>query len=142
MTAARVRCLVGDLTFLHDLRGLLVGPLEERVPLQIVVVDDDGGGIFSVLEHGAVADLGDRENAHFERIFATPQGADLGALCAGYGVEHQIVDDVPGLRKALATPPAGTSVIQIPVRRSGLRDLSARLAAAATQAATAAVRSA
>ena len=129
-----VRCLVGDLTFLHDVGALLVGPLEERPRLQIVVVDDDGGGIFSLLEHGARAELGLIQNAQFERIFATPQRVDLGALCAGYGVEHQVVDSVGGLRKALADPPPGTSVIQIRVDRSAHRALSDRLRAAALAA--------
>ena len=122
-----VRCLVGDLTFLHDVGGLLVGPLEEPVQLQIVVVDDAGGGIFALLEHGARADRGERENADFERVFVTPQQVDLAALCAGYGVDHQVVDDVAGLRKALADPPPGISVIQVKVDRNGHRDLAERL---------------
>jgi 2-succinyl-5-enolpyruvyl-6-hydroxy-3-cyclohexene-1-carboxylate synthase len=134
--AGQVRCLVGDLTFLHDVGGLLVGPLEARVPLQIVVVDDDGGGIFSLLEHGAVAERGSRQSAMFERVFATPQRIDLGALCTGYGVEHQLVDDVAGLRKALADPPPGTSVIQVRVDRAAHRDVADRLRAAALQAVT------
>ena len=54
-SSGRVRLLVGDLTFLHDAGGLLVGPLERRPDLQIVVVDDGGGGIFGLLEQGAVA---------------------------------------------------------------------------------------
>ncbi len=132
--SGQVRALVGDLTFLHDAGGLLVGPLEERVGLQIIVVDDGGGGIFSLLEHGARADLGEPESAHFERVFATPQRVDLGALCAGYGVEHQVVDDVPALRKALANPPPGTSVIQVKVDRTAHRALADRLRAAALDA--------
>ena len=131
-SGGQVRCLVGDLTFLHDAGGLLVGPLEQRVPLQIVVLDDGGGGIFSLLEHGARADRGDSENMIFERVFGTPQRVDVGLLCAGYGVEHQLVDDLAGLRKALADPPAGTSVIQIKVDRSAHRNLSDRLSAAVT----------
>lgn len=132
--AGRVRCLVGDLTFLHDAGGLMVGALEEPVPLQIVVADDGGGGIFSLLEHGARAELGQRQSAHFERVFGTPQQVDLGALCAGYGVEHRIVDDATDLRKALADPPAGTSVIQIRVDRTAHRAIADRLRAAALTA--------
>jgi 2-succinyl-5-enolpyruvyl-6-hydroxy-3-cyclohexene-1-carboxylate synthase len=131
---AWVRCLVGDLTFLHDVGGLLVGPLEEQVPLQIVVVDDNGGGIFSLLEHGTRVDLGPLQSAHFERVFATPQRADLGALCAGFGVEHNLAGDLAALRKALADPPPGTSVIQVRVDRTAHRDLADRLRAAALDA--------
>ncbi|HST86599.1 MAG TPA: 2-succinyl-5-enolpyruvyl-6-hydroxy-3-cyclohexene-1-carboxylic-acid synthase [Kineosporiaceae bacterium] len=129
-----VRCLVGDLTFLHDVGALLVGPLEEQPRLQIVVVDDDGGGIFSLLEHGARAELGTLQNAHFERVFATPQRVDLGALCAGYRVAHQIVGSVRELRKALVDPLPGMSVIQIKVDRSAHRALTDRLRAAALAA--------
>jgi 2-succinyl-5-enolpyruvyl-6-hydroxy-3-cyclohexene-1-carboxylate synthase len=103
-----------------------------------VVVDDGGGGIFGLLEHGALAARGDDENALFERVFGTPQLVDLGVLCAGYGVEHQIVDDVAALRKALADPPPGPSVIQVRVNRAAHRAVAEKLRAAAVAAATAA----
>src|SRR5690606_38641371 len=78
-----VRALVGDLTFLHDVGGLLVGPLETRPDLTVVVANDDGGSIFATLEHGQVgsADV-------LERVFGTPHGTDLAGLCAGFGVPH------------------------------------------------------
>jgi 2-succinyl-5-enolpyruvyl-6-hydroxy-3-cyclohexene-1-carboxylate synthase len=123
----QVRCLVGDLTFLHDIGGLLVGPLEERVQLQVVVLDDGGGGIFGLLEHGVRAGFGPGQRAIFERVFATPQQADLAALCAGCAVSYQSVDDVAGLRKALVVPPTGTSVIHVRVDRAAHRDVADRL---------------
>ena len=61
--------LLGDLTFLHDANGLTIGPDEPRPDLTIVVLNDDGGGIFATLEHGA-PERADR----FERIFGTPTG--------------------------------------------------------------------
>ncbi|WP_116947512.1 2-succinyl-5-enolpyruvyl-6-hydroxy-3-cyclohexene-1-carboxylic-acid synthase [Jiangella endophytica] len=122
---APVRALVGDLTFLHDAGGLLIGPLEDRPDLQIVVVNDDGGGIFALLEHGDPAHA-DR----FERVFGTPHGADLAALCAGYGVAHRRVTDAASLRSALGEPVTGRSVLEVPVARAALRDLHARLRAA------------
>ena len=128
-SGAPVRALVGDLTFLHDAGGLLIGPLEERPDLQIVVVNDDGGGIFGLLEHGDPAHA-DR----FERVFGTPHGADIGALCAGYGVAHRRVTDLESLRPALAEPVSGRSVLEVPVERSGLRDLHARIRAAVVAA--------
>ena len=68
---------MGDLTFLHDGTGLVIGPDEPRPDLTIVVVNDDGGGIFALLEQGAP-----EHAAVFERVFGTPHGVDLAALCA------------------------------------------------------------
>ncbi|NOW02052.1 2-succinyl-5-enolpyruvyl-6-hydroxy-3-cyclohexene-1-carboxylic-acid synthase [Isoptericola chiayiensis] len=114
----RTRALVGDLTFLHDVGGLLRGPGEAPVELQVVVVNDDGGSIFATLEHGSLARSGPAAAATFERVFGTPHGADLGALCAGYGVEHRRAEDVDTLRAALADPPPGVSVIEVRVPRA------------------------
>ncbi|MDM7832224.1 2-succinyl-5-enolpyruvyl-6-hydroxy-3-cyclohexene-1-carboxylic-acid synthase [Cellulomonas edaphi] len=120
----RVRAVMGDLTFLHDVGGLLRGPLEPAVDLQVVVANDEGGAIFSTLEPG------EPERADvFERVFGTPHGADVAALCAGYGVRHTRVGDVDGLLPALAAPGRGLSVVEVRVDRSGRRELGARLAA-------------
>ncbi|MGV8966768.1 MAG: 2-succinyl-5-enolpyruvyl-6-hydroxy-3-cyclohexene-1-carboxylic-acid synthase [Cellulomonas sp.] len=124
-----VRALMGDLTFLHDVGGLLRGPLEAVPDLQIVVANDDGGSIFATLEHGAAehADV-------FERVFGTPHGSDLGALCAGYGVRHQLVREPADLAVALAVPGPGLSVVEVRVDRSRRRALHERIAAAVDQA--------
>ncbi len=86
--STRAFALLGDVTFLHDLTGLVLGPDEPRPPLTIVVVNDDGGSIFSLLEQGA-----DDHAPSFERIFATPHGVDLAALCAATGTPHDRVAD-------------------------------------------------
>ncbi|MFE7508115.1 2-succinyl-5-enolpyruvyl-6-hydroxy-3-cyclohexene-1-carboxylic-acid synthase [Promicromonospora sp. NPDC057488] len=114
----RTRALLGDLTFLHDVGGLLRGPDEPAVDLEIVVVNDDGGSIFATLEHGALAATGDAASATFERVFGTPHGANLAQLCAGYGVDHQLVKDVPTLRHALQAPSHGVQVIEVRVPRA------------------------
>ncbi|GHS85610.1 hypothetical protein AGMMS50218_03600 [Actinomycetota bacterium] len=125
----RVRALVGDLTFLHDVGGLLRGPAEPGVDLQVVVANDDGGAIFAGLEHGSP------EHAEvFERIFGTPHGADLAALCAGYGVRHVRVSGTEALAAALAAPGPGTSVVEVRVDRAGRRDQAERIAAAVRRA--------
>lgn len=120
----RVRVLLGDLTFLHDVGGLLRGPLEPVVDLQVIVANDDGGSIFATLEPGepARADV-------FERVFGTPHGVDIAALCAGYGVRHTRVGDVDGLLPALANPGPGLSVVEVRVDRAARRELGERLAA-------------
>ena len=72
--------LMGDLTFLHDANGLLIGPHEPQPDLTVVVTNDDGGGIFTLLEPGEP-----ERAADFERVFGTPTGTDLAALCARTG---------------------------------------------------------
>ncbi|WP_298454582.1 2-succinyl-5-enolpyruvyl-6-hydroxy-3-cyclohexene-1-carboxylic-acid synthase [uncultured Cellulomonas sp.] len=125
----QVRALLGDLTFLHDVGGLLRSPFEPQPDLQLVVANDDGGSIFATLEHGA------REHADaFERVFGTPHGADLGALCAGYGVRHELVRDADEVAVALATPGPGVSVVEVRVDRARRRALGERIAAAVSDA--------
>jgi 2-succinyl-5-enolpyruvyl-6-hydroxy-3-cyclohexene-1-carboxylate synthase len=120
--------LIGDLTFLHDANGLLTGPAEQRPDLTIVVLNDDGGGIFSLLEQGAP------EHAEsFERVFGTPHGADLGALCAGYRVPHQVAGTLTEFRAALRPAP-GLRVVEVRVDRSRHRDLHARVRSAVSVA--------
>ena len=113
---------MGDLTFLHDANGLLIGPQEPRPDLTIVVTNDDGGGIFTLLEPGEPERAGD-----FERVFATPTGADLAAVCAAHGAGHQRVTTVEGLRQAVARAPRGLRVVEVPVDRAGHRASHAHL---------------
>lgn len=115
---ARNLALVGDVTFLHDLTGLVIGPHEPRPDLTIVVVNDDGGSIFASLEQGAPSYA-----APFERIFGTPHGVDLAALCAATRTPHWRVESVPELRQALATPNGGIEVVEARVRRDNRRAL-------------------
>ena len=126
--STRAIAYVGDLTFLHGSNGLLIGPEEPRPDLTIVVASDDGGSIFTTLEQGA-PDYA----ASFERVFATPTGADIGALCTGYGVAHRVVE-VPDVAAALAEETGGIRVLEVPVDRTVRRELDARIAAAVAAA--------
>jgi 2-succinyl-5-enolpyruvyl-6-hydroxy-3-cyclohexene-1-carboxylate synthase len=114
--------IVGDLTFLHDSNGLIIGPDEARPDLCVVVVNDDGGGIFALLEQGAP-----EHAAAFERVFGTPTGTDLAALCAATATPHQRVtlDELP----AALAPRPGLRVVEVAVDRTRHRDLHARLRA-------------
>ena len=121
----RTVALLGDLTFAHDSGGLLVGA-SEPVPhdLSIVVANDDGGGIFGLLEQGApqFADV-------FERVFGTPHGTDIGQLCAAHNVAH-VATDMSELGEVLARGAesvGGLRVVEVRTSRTDLRDLHADL---------------
>jgi 2-succinyl-5-enolpyruvyl-6-hydroxy-3-cyclohexene-1-carboxylate synthase len=120
--------LIGDLTFLHDTNGLLIGTGQPQPDLTIVVLNDDGGGIFSLLEQGA-AEYRDS----FERIFGTPHGTDLRALCAAHHVQYVLAESPDQLRAALSRP-NGLKVCEVRADRSRLRDLHARLRAIVSDA--------
>ncbi|MFA6575191.1 MAG: 2-succinyl-5-enolpyruvyl-6-hydroxy-3-cyclohexene-1-carboxylic-acid synthase [Nocardioides sp.] len=124
---AHTYALMGDVTFLHDSNGLVLGPEEPRPDLTIVVVNDDGGSIFTVLEQGAP-----EHAAGFDRLFGTPHGVDLAALCAATRTPHWRVESLPELEQALASPHGGIEVVEVRVRRDNRRDLDARIRALAT----------
>ncbi|GAA3951450.1 2-succinyl-5-enolpyruvyl-6-hydroxy-3-cyclohexene-1-carboxylic-acid synthase [Gordonia caeni] len=122
--------LVGDLTFIHDATGLLIGPEEPRPrALRIVVANDDGGGIFGLLEQGDPRFAGDAYAGAYERIFGTPHRTDLSALCAGFHLPFARVA-VDRLPAALAAPmPAGgIEVLEVATRRGPLRALHEQIA--------------
>ena len=89
--------LIGDLAFLYDGNGMLVPPGERRPDLVIVVVDNDGGGIFSMLEQ-AEPDFAE----DFERVFGTPTGRDCAALAAAAQVPCVTVTSLAEFSSALA----------------------------------------
>lgn len=118
--------LLGDVTFLHDAGGLLLGHGEPVPDLRIVVLNDSGGAIFSLLEHGAVEDSGAYGTA-VERLFGTPHSVDIAALAAAYGVGHQAVSTTAELASALKAPLKGRTIVEVRVDRTGLRALHARI---------------
>jgi 2-succinyl-5-enolpyruvyl-6-hydroxy-3-cyclohexene-1-carboxylate synthase len=85
--------LIGDVAVLHDSNGLL-GAAGREIDLVCVVVDNDGGGIFSFLPQAST--LADER---FEALFGTPHGLDVVALAAAYGVDARRLapgEDVAG----------------------------------------------
>jgi 2-succinyl-5-enolpyruvyl-6-hydroxy-3-cyclohexene-1-carboxylate synthase len=131
-SATRCCAVLGDLTFLHDANGLLIGPTEPRPDLTVVVTNDDGGGIFTLLEPGE-PDEPRRADA-FERLFGTPTGADIGAVCRAHGIPHEVAATPEALAAALTAPPDGIRVVEVPVERSGHREAHAELRATAAAA--------
>jgi 2-succinyl-5-enolpyruvyl-6-hydroxy-3-cyclohexene-1-carboxylate synthase len=92
--SGRSYALLGDLAFLHDQNGLVLGPLDARPDLAIVVVNNAGGGIFSLLPQ---ASLG----GPFERVFGTPHQVELSYIAAAHGLPYTRVESASGLSKAL-----------------------------------------
>jgi 2-succinyl-5-enolpyruvyl-6-hydroxy-3-cyclohexene-1-carboxylate synthase len=114
--------LLGDLTLLHDTTGLLIGPDEPRPDLTFVVLNDSGGGIFSLLEQGAPVHA-----ASFERVFGTPHTTDLRALAAAFGAAHVLADGP--LAQDLG-PARGLRLLEVRAERGTLREGHAALRAA------------
>lgn len=106
--------LLGDLAFLHDLTGLLGA---SGINLRIVLINNDGGGIFSTLPQNGVRG--------FEKIFGTPHGLDLAAISAAFGVATTTIVSIEQLVQALSAPIIGPSIfiLNVPNRDENARVL-------------------
>jgi 2-succinyl-5-enolpyruvyl-6-hydroxy-3-cyclohexene-1-carboxylate synthase len=106
-TARRTLAFVGDLAFLHDVSGLVNLP---DVPCTFVVVDNEGGGIFSFLPQAETL-----RPESFERLFATPPTSDLGAVARGFGLAVEEVTELSELEPALAAAPPAPALVRVRV---------------------------
>ena len=97
----------GDLCFLHDTNGLLGA---DAAPATFVVVDNDGGGIFSYLPPA--------ELPEFEELFATPHGLDLVEVARAHGAYAERIDDTRKLVDAVLAPADAPRVFVVPVDRA------------------------
>jgi 2-succinyl-5-enolpyruvyl-6-hydroxy-3-cyclohexene-1-carboxylate synthase len=118
--------VTGDLGLLHDLGGL-AAVREVATPVRILVIDNEGGGIFHFLPQAE--ELGEEE---FESLLGTPRGIDAARAAALFDLPHRRIESLGELPDALA---AGTGLIEAPVadRRSNV-DLHHRLQTAVSQA--------
>jgi 2-succinyl-5-enolpyruvyl-6-hydroxy-3-cyclohexene-1-carboxylate synthase len=121
-TGRATTALVGDLTALHDLTGLLRPTSEPTPDLRVVVANDGGGSIFATLEPGEPA-----QSAAYERLFGTPHPVDFAALAAGAGVDYTRVVDADGLAAVLDQPPLGMGLVEAVIDRSQRRTLNATI---------------
>ncbi len=115
----------GDLGLLHDL-GSLAALREVSTPVRILVIDNDGGGIFHFLpqETALPAD-------EFEALLGTPRGVDAAKAAALFDLPHRRLESLGDLADALA---AGTGLIEVKTNRrtnvEAHRDLTAAVQAA------------
>jgi 2-succinyl-5-enolpyruvyl-6-hydroxy-3-cyclohexene-1-carboxylate synthase len=103
--------LCGDLSLLHDINGLMPGP-DARPDITYVVINNDGGGIFSLLPQGSSVNP-----AAFERLFGTPHGMSLERVAAAYDVSHTLVSTADELAAALSSY-GGVRMIEVRTNRA------------------------
>jgi len=103
-----VRVIIGDLAAAHDLTGLVKAVTETEVDLQVIVLDDHGGKIFSGLEYGA-SELSN----YFLRFFTTAQQVDFAQAAAAFGAHVSVIDDVDGLQSLLSKTIEGRSLVHV-----------------------------
>ena len=104
--------LIGDITMLHDVSGLVDGLGAADGTCALVVADNQGGGIFSFLPQASLVNA-----ERFELLFGTPRHHDLAVVAQAFGHEGVTVDDVDSLRAAL----------DIALSRTGLTVIVARV---------------
>ena len=112
--------IVGDLAFLHDLTALVN---QEKIKLKLLVINNDGGGIFSTLPQAGVEG--------FEKIFGTPHGLDLFEIVKAFGIPVTEINDLKSL-KAFMSPPTKfeIAILQMPDRESNaalIKELAKRV---------------
>ena len=86
--------LIGDLAFLHDLNGLIVSRFQ-HTDMTIIVMNNDGGGIFSYLPQST-------ETNYFEHLFGTPTGLEFSHIAAMYNAQYDAVHSKEDFKEALA----------------------------------------
>ena len=107
----RLVLVIGDIAFYHDMNGLLAAK-RHGLDATIVVVNNDGGGIFSFLPQADAPE-------HFERLFGTPHGLRFGPAAALYGASHREPDTVEALRRELTASldRPGLSIVELATDR-------------------------
>jgi 2-succinyl-5-enolpyruvyl-6-hydroxy-3-cyclohexene-1-carboxylate synthase len=117
--------ITGDLGLLHDL-GALAASRDVSTPVRIVVIDNDGGGIFSFLPQAdALAD------AEFEALLGTPRGVDVAKAADLFGLPHRRVASLAEVPDVLAS---GTGLIEVKVDRRANVERHRRASAAVSEA--------
>jgi len=118
--------LIGDIAVLHDSNGLL-NLVKRDVRMKIIVVDNEGGGIFSFLPQAEAM-----EGAQFEQLFGTPHSVDFESLAKAHGIPFIWVQTADELRRELGI--SQTSMIGVRTDRKKNVDDHNELYAAVAEA--------
>jgi 2-succinyl-5-enolpyruvyl-6-hydroxy-3-cyclohexene-1-carboxylate synthase len=120
-----VVALTGDLSLLHDSNGFLLSPDAPSIDVTFVVVDNDGGGIFSFLPQAGFP-------GSFERVFGTPHGRDLADLARFHHLGYVAVDTAAALTGAVddAIAAGGIQLVHVRTERAANLDVHRGLTAA------------
>ena len=87
--------ITGDLSFLHDVNSLSMA-VKYYIPLTIIVINNNGGGIFESLP------IANRVK-HFEKFFISPHNLDLGKITESFGINYQLISTRRELQRAIKT---------------------------------------
>lgn len=107
--------VIGDLSFYHDLNGLLAGKTH-HVNLTILLVNNNGGGIFSFLPQA-------KEKKHFETLFGTPTNLNFEHAAKMYDIQYEKVELWNQLHQYLSDERAGIRIIEIVTNRYNRVDI-------------------
>ena len=110
--AARVTAVMGDLTLSHDASSLALAAAT-GADLDIIVADDEGGGIFATLEHGRAA-----TPQAYDRWFGVAQAVNYEALAAAYRIGFARAYAPSELASILRAPVTGPRLIHVPIERA------------------------
>jgi 2-succinyl-5-enolpyruvyl-6-hydroxy-3-cyclohexene-1-carboxylate synthase len=108
--------VIGDLALYHDMNGLLAAKLH-GLDATVVVLNNDGGGIFSFLPQAANA-------THFEQLFGTPHGLQFEPAAALYGARYHRAHDGESLRRGVAAGLAGRGLHLVELRTDRARNVA------------------
>jgi 2-succinyl-5-enolpyruvyl-6-hydroxy-3-cyclohexene-1-carboxylate synthase len=104
--------VIGDIAFYHDMNGLIAARLHS-LDATIVVLNNDGGGIFSFLPQATRTD-------HFEQLFGTPHGLTFESAARLYGAQYSLVSTTESLAAAVTDglKTAGLNIVEMRTDRA------------------------
>ncbi|MDN2453323.1 2-succinyl-5-enolpyruvyl-6-hydroxy-3-cyclohexene-1-carboxylic-acid synthase [Lactobacillus sp. UCMA15818] len=101
--------LIGDLAFFHDMNGLMMAK-KYHLKIKIIVINNDGGGIFSFLPQA--------DSSNFEEVFGTPLDIEIEQVAKLYHAHYSLVATVPSLTKCLSRPAQTLEIIEVRTDRN------------------------